>query len=99
MGREPNAPAPFFDSGVLGANRSSGVAIGESTMKYFGTVKSFDEAKGEGSLKPASGGADLDFKRQALMWDRRIAPTPGQRLSYELNTTQGQARAVNLQTV
>lgn len=68
-------------------------------MKYFGTVNAFDEAKGHGSLKPETGGADIGFERKSIMWDRRVAPATGQRLSYELNTTEGPASAVNLQTV
>lgn len=68
-------------------------------MKYFGTVSSFDETKGHGSLKPENGSANIGFERKAIMWDRKTAPVIGQRLSYELNTTEGRASAVNLQTV
>lgn len=32
-------------------------------MKYFGTVKSFDEVSGHGAITPETGGDDLRFER------------------------------------
>ena len=66
-------------------------------MKHFGTVKSFDEAKGHGSIQPEEGGQNLDFERSAISWDRETSPAEGQRLSYEITTKDGETRAVNLQ--
>lgn len=72
----------------------------EITMKLFGTVKSFDEEKSRGLLKPENGSADLRFERSALSWNPKASPTTGQRLSYELSQKEGQhPSAVNLNTI
>ena len=68
-------------------------------MKYFGTVKSFDEAQGRGRIRPENGGDDLGFERSALSWQPNVSPTAGQRLSYELDQQGGQTSAVNLKTI
>jgi cold shock CspA family protein len=69
-------------------------------MKYFGTVKSFDSALGHGEIKQEAGGNDLRFDKAAISWDKDIAPTVGQRLSYDVGTNdERQPRALNLQTI
>ena len=69
-------------------------------MKYFGTVKSFDSAKGFGEIKPETGGDDLRFEKSAISWGKDVVPTVGQRLSYERGTNnERQPRALNLQTI
>jgi len=68
-------------------------------MKYFGTVKSFDEASGRGSIEPDTGGAALDFGRGASSWNRVAPPRPGQRLSYDLHHTNGQPNAANVEAI
>ena len=69
-------------------------------MKYFGTIKSFDTIKGHGEIKPETGGNDLPFEKSAISWDKNVAPTVGQRLSYDVGTnTDRQPCALNLQTV
>jgi cold shock CspA family protein len=69
-------------------------------MKYFGTVKSFDTALGHGEIKPEVGGNDLGFEKAAISWDKDIAPTVGQRLSYDVGTNADrQPCALNLQTI
>ena len=69
-------------------------------MKYFGTVKSFDNVKGFGELKQEAGGDDLRFDKSAISWDKNVAPTIGQRLSYERGTsTSHQPCALNLMTI
>jgi cold shock CspA family protein len=69
-------------------------------MKYFGTVKSFDTIKGLGEIKQETGGNDLPFEKSAIAWDQTVAPTVGQRLSYDVGTnTNRQACALNLQTI
>ena len=69
-------------------------------MKYFGTVKSFDSAKGYGEIKQEAGGDDLAFEKSAISWDKNVVPTVGQRLSYERGTNnERQPRALNLQTI
>ena len=56
-------------------------------MKYFGTVKSFDEVTGHGSITPEIGGENLQFERGAASWYWGSAPawsTPVlRRASYE----------------
>jgi cold shock CspA family protein len=69
-------------------------------MKYFGTVKSFDATKGHGEIKQETGGNDLSFESSAIAWDKNIAPTVGQRLSYDVGTNaERQPCALNLQTI
>jgi len=69
-------------------------------MKYFGTVKSFDVTQGRGEIKQEVGGNDLPFEKSAIQWDKNVAPTIGQRLSYDVGqTSERQACALNLQTI
>jgi len=69
-------------------------------MKYFGTVKTFDTAKGFGEIKQEAGGDDLRFEKSAIAWDKDIAPTLGQRLSYERGTSADHKPcALNLMTI
>ena len=67
-------------------------------MKYFGTVKSFDEAKGFGSIKAEAGGEELRFDRNAFSWPEKTLPKEGQRLSYDVDSKDSKT-AVNLQTI
>lgn len=68
-------------------------------MKQFGTIKSFNEETGQGSIAPETGGEELRFERSAISWGPEITPKTGQRLSYELAQNDGRSSAVNLQTV
>ena len=68
-------------------------------MKYFGTVKSFDNEKGLGTIKPETTGEELSFERSAITWNKETPPTAGQRLSYDIETKDSRAHAVNLQTI
>ena len=68
-------------------------------MKHFGTVKSFDETQGRGSITPEQGGEELRFERSAISWETKVAPKAGQRLSYELAQKDGRTSAVNLETI
>jgi cold shock CspA family protein len=69
-------------------------------MKYFGTLKSFDTAKGEGEIKQEAGGNDLRFEKSAISWDKDVAPTIGQRLSYDVGTnSERRPCALNLETI
>jgi cold shock CspA family protein len=75
-------------------------ATKEQTMKYFGTVKTFDTITGHGEIKPEVAGSDLPFQRGAIAWDRTIEPTVGQRLSYDIGQGEDRQRcALNLQTI
>jgi CspA family cold shock protein len=67
-------------------------------MKYFGTVKSFDEAKGNGSIKPEQGGDELRFDRNAFSWAANSTPKEGQRLSYDVSG-DGRNAAINLEAI
>jgi cold shock CspA family protein len=70
-------------------------------MKIFGTVTSFDNNEGFGSIRPEAGGADLAFERGAIGWEgKETPPTLGQRLSYEVGKdSRHRPCALNLQTV
>lgn len=69
-------------------------------MKYFGTVKSFDNSTGQGMIKPEAAGEELRFDRSAISWGDDKPPTAGQRLSYDVGQNgERQPRAVNLQTI
>lgn len=69
-------------------------------MKYFGTVKSFDTIKGHGEIKPEVAGNDIRFETSAIMWDKKIDPVVGQRLSYDVGQNpQREPCALNLQTI
>jgi len=65
-------------------------------MKHFGTVKSFDHTVGSGLITPETGGPDLRFERSAFSWETGMPPKAGQRLSFDLAHTNGDARAINL---
>jgi cold shock CspA family protein len=67
-------------------------------MRYFGMVKSFDETRGHGSIRPEHRDEEIGFERGAVMWGRSVDPKPGQRLSYEVGIRDGCMRAVNLRT-
>lgn len=69
-------------------------------MKYFGTVKSFDSVKGSGEIKQEAGGDDLRFEKSAIAWDQSVAPSLGQRLSYDRGlSADRQPCALNLMTI
>lgn len=69
-------------------------------MKNFGTVNSFDIDKGRGSIKPETGGDHLGFEKSAISWDsKETPPKVGQRLSYEVGTSDSKPCALNLQTI
>lgn len=66
-------------------------------MRYFGTVKSFDERRGRGSIQPDRSDEEIGFERRAVIWHRSVDPTDGQRLSFEVCVRDGRTRAVNLE--
>ena len=70
----------------------------DNTMKNFGTVKSFDESKGYGIIKPeAIGGEELRFEKSAVQWGNATTPKTDRRLSYEVGKNgSGEACAINL---
>jgi cold shock CspA family protein len=69
-------------------------------MKYFGTVTSYDAIKGHGELKQEAGGSDLPFEKSAFQWDKDVAPSIGQRLSYDIGQSSSRGTcALNLQTI
>ena len=66
-------------------------------MKLFGTVKTFDETKGFGTIKPETGGNDLRFEKSAVNWGDATTPKTERRLSYELGKNgSGDACAINV---
>lgn len=68
-------------------------------MTYQGTVKSFDQARGRGTIEADSGGEFLIFERSGIYQNPNLTPVVGQRLTYNLVTSGGQRRAVNLGNV
>ena len=66
-------------------------------MTLFGTVKSFDETRGFGTIKPEAGGKDLRFEKSAVQWGDATTPKTERRLSYEVGKNgSGDACAINL---
>jgi CspA family cold shock protein len=66
-------------------------------MKNYGTVKSFDESKGFGIIKPEAGGEELRFEKSAVQWGNETTPKTERRLSYEVGkNSSGEACAINL---
>jgi cold shock CspA family protein len=72
---------------------------GHFPMKYFGTVKSFDEKTGHGFIIPETGGEALRFAQGTGSWTHVAPPRAGQRLSYDVHHTNGMPNAVNLATI
>ncbi len=69
-------------------------------VTLFGTVQSFDTAKGFGSIQPEAGGEALRFENSAIKWNRSDHPKAEMRLTYELGTNpEGNPCAVNLQSI
>jgi CspA family cold shock protein len=69
----------------------------DNIMKLFGTVKTFDEIKGYGTIKPEAGGDELRFEKSAVHWGDATTPKTERRLSYEVGKNgSGAARAINL---
>ena len=66
-------------------------------MKLFGTVKSFDETKGYGIIKPEAGGDELRFEKSAMHWGTATSPKADRRVSYEVGKNgSGDVSANNL---
>lgn len=71
-----------------------------SPMKYFGTVKSFDTTLGHGEINPEVAGNPIRFEAGAILWDKKVLPVIGQRLSYDVGQgVDRQPTALNLQTI
>ena len=69
----------------------------DNIMKLFGTVKSFDETKGYGIIKPEAGGQELRFEKSGVQWGNATTPKTERRLSYEVGKNgSGDACAINL---
>ncbi len=67
------------------------------SMKLFGTVKTYDEAKGHGTIKPEAAGDELRFEKSAVQWGDATTPKVERRLSYEVGKNgSGDACAINL---
>jgi len=71
----------------------------ETVMIYQGTVKSFDRARNRGTIEADSGGEYLIFERSGIYKNPSVIPLVGQRLTYQLVTSDGLRRAVNLGNV
>ena len=71
----------------------------EWVMTHQGTVKSFDRARGRGTIEADSGGEYLIFERSGIYQNPSVIPIVGQRITYNLVTTGGRRCAVNLGNV
>jgi cold shock protein len=72
----------------------------KAPLQLFGTVQSFDKAKGFGSIQPETGGEALRFENSAIKWARSDHPRANMRLSYELGKNPaGEPCAVNLNSI
>jgi CspA family cold shock protein len=72
----------------------------DDTMKNFGIVKTFDETKGYGTIKPEAGGDELRFDKGAVQWGNATTPKTERRLSYDVGKNgSGDACAINLHSV
>src|SRR5688572_32055288 len=67
----------------------------ELIMKYFGTVDSFDTVAGNGQIKPETGGNMIRFETTAILWDKKVAPIKGQRLSYDVGSEDRKSTRLN----
>jgi cold shock CspA family protein len=67
----------------------------------FGTVISFDNESGHGSIKSEASGADLGFERSDLWWvNKRNTPAAGERFSYAIGAdSDGLTRARSIQSI
>ena len=67
-------------------------------MTQFGTIKSYDSAKGEGMITPEKGGDALPFVKADLQQEA-AEPKSGQRYGYATSQVSGggKARATSLQ--
>jgi cold shock CspA family protein len=68
-------------------------------MTYEGTVRSFDQARGRGTIEADSGGEYLLFEMSGIYQKPNVTPVVGQRLTYSLVTSRGRRCAVNLDNV
>ena len=68
-------------------------------MIYQGTVKSFDEARGRGTIEADSGGEYLLFELSGINQNPNVTTVVGQRLTYNLVISGGRRCAVNLGNV
>ena len=71
----------------------------EKIVTYQGTVKSFDQARGRGTIEADSGGEYLLFELMGVYQNPHFTPVVGQRLTYNLFTGGGRRCAVNLDNV
>ncbi|TXL70268.1 cold-shock protein [Vineibacter terrae] len=62
-----------------------------------GTVKVFNAQQGYGFIQPADGSADVFFHISAVAGAAVGALDEGQRVSFDVNTEDGNLAAVNLQ--
>ena len=68
-------------------------------MIHQGTVKSFDQARGRGTIEADSGGEYLLFELSGVYQNPNVTPVVGERFTYNLVTRGGRRCAVNLGNV
>lgn len=65
-------------------------------MRQGGTLKSFDDRNSRGWLMPDDGGKILGFQSNVFGQESISAPIVGQRVSFETNGANGDARAIDV---
>jgi len=68
-------------------------------LKHSGTVQSFNDASGRGSIRPDDGGSDVGFETSDLSVVGMGSPKVGSRFTYHLSGTDGDANAVDVRLV
>ena len=68
-------------------------------VKHSGTVQSFNDASGRGSIRPDDGGGDVGFETSDLSVAGMGSPKVGSRLTYHLSGQDGDANAVDVRRV
>jgi len=68
-------------------------------VKHSGTVQSFNDASGRGSIRPDDGGSDVGFETSNLSVVGMGSPKVGSRFTYHLSDTDGDANAVDVRLV
>lgn len=67
-------------------------------MTQFGTVKSFDETTGYGTIQSEAGGGALPFDPTAVTWGNATSLVVDRRLTYDIGLdNKGDVCAVNIQ--
>jgi cold shock CspA family protein len=68
-------------------------------VTHSGTVQSFNDASGRGSIRPDDGGSDVGFETSDLSVVGMGSPKVGSRFTYHLRGADGDANAVDVRLI